>query len=97
MRANHFFDSHDINTNLKHIYYGNSIKNLEDIKKITNDKFIEEKIQSSEAWTYLKKLAKNLKLNEVQTIFSQKFRMQSLLQRQDRVCRLLGSSRSAFF
>ena len=97
VRANHFFDSHDINTNLKHIYYGNSIKNLEDIKKITNDKFIEEKIQSSEAWTYLKKLAKNLKLNEAQTIFSQKFRMQSLLQRQDRACMAFGvESRAPF-
>ena len=37
-----------------------------------------------------KKTAKNLKLNEVQTIFSQKFRMQSLLQRQDRACMAFG-------
>ena len=97
VRANQYFDSHDINKNLQHIYYGNSIKNLEDIKKITNDKFIEEKIQSSESWIYLKKLSKNLKLNEVQTIFSQKFRMQSLLQRQDRACMAFGvESRAPF-
>ena len=97
IRANQFFNLHDMDTNLKHIYYGSSIKNLSDIKKITNDKFIEDKIQSSEPWVYLKKLTKTFKLNEAQTIFSQKFRMQSLLQRQDRACMAFGvESRAPF-
>ena len=64
---------------------------------MTNDNLIEEKILSSDPWIYLKKLSKTFKLSEAQAIFSQKYRMQSLLQRQDRACMAFGvESRAPF-
>ena len=97
VKANDFFKSHDLNANLEHIYYGASKKNLNDVIKMTNDNLIEEKILSSDPWIYLKKLSKTFKLSEAQAIFSQKYRMQSLLQRQDRACMAFGvESRAPF-
>ena len=97
VKANNFFKLHDFNTNLKHIYFGASQKNFKDILRTINDKSIEEKILSSDPWRYLKKISKTLNLSEAQAIFSQKYRMQSLLQRQDRACMAFGvESRAPF-
>tara|TARA_B100001540_G_scaffold302408_1_gene309864 strand:+ start:121 stop:1935 length:1815 start_codon:yes stop_codon:yes gene_type:complete len=69
---------------LEHIYFGASLKDIDNIENITNHNFVDQ-IKSSKPWQWLNKY-KNLDLNTTQLLFSQKYRLQSLLQRQDRMC-----------
>lgn len=67
---------------LKEIYFGSGINNSDFISKITNDK--KTSFESSFSWKYLDKINKNFEIDTVQMLFSQKFRLGGLLQRQDR-------------
>ena len=55
------------------------------------------KVLNSSAWKYLNKVSKKFDLNTAQMLFSQKYRMQALLQRQDRAAMAFGvESRAPF-
>ena len=83
--------------NLRNIYYGSSYKDLDNISRIINCKYLEKKIYNSESWEYLKMISKKFDLNTTQMIFSQKYRMLGLLQRQDRAAMANGvESRAPF-
>lgn len=83
--------------NLENIFFGHSINNLNVIESILNDKFINEKIYSCNSWSWLNKISKKFDLNTTQVLFSQKYRMLGLLQRQDRAAMANGvESRAPF-
>lgn len=91
------FEKNNHDQNLSNIYYGSSYKDLENISKIINSKNLEKKIYNSESWEYLEMISKKFDLNTVQMIFSQKYRMLGLLQRQDRAAMANGvESRAPF-
>ena len=74
-----------------------SFKDVDTINKILNIKSLESKVISSSPWKYLNKISKKFDLNTSQMLFSQKYRMQALLQRQDRAAMACGvESRAPF-
>lgn len=67
---------------IKNIYFGSGIINKDIIKKITHNFFSD--FHDYDSWNYLIKIYKNFDYDTVQMLFSQKFRIIGLLQRQDR-------------
>ena len=85
------------NINLENIYFGAGIKDINIINKFLNSRSIKSKVLNSKPWKYLNSIEKKFDLNTVQMIFSQKYRMQALLQRQDRAAMAFGvESRAPF-
>lgn len=82
-RTNNNF-SNNFHKNMQSIFFGESFKDLDIIEKIVNTDDLLGKIFNSESWKYLNKISKYLDLNRAQMIFSQKYRLTGLLQRQDR-------------
>ena len=74
--------SHDRNTILSHLYFGGGIRHVQLIEKLT--KGVSEGPEASEAWLWLERHL-DQPLNLLQLVFSQKYRMQTLLQRHDRI------------
>tara|TARA_B100001013_G_C24613389_1_gene444152 strand:+ start:20 stop:1633 length:1614 start_codon:yes stop_codon:yes gene_type:complete len=68
---------------LQNIYFGAGINNIEIIAQLNNKSNTME-YQDSCSWKYLKKIYKDFDSDTVQILFSQKFRLIGLLQRQDR-------------
>ena len=68
---------------IKVLYYGGGIQNKELISQLVNSSEVANE-QDSEAWKWLKENI-NLEFNKLQLMYSQKYRLQMLLQRQDRV------------
>ena len=67
------------------------------ISSILKDKSVNEKILSSDSWLWLSKVSKKFNLNTSQLLFSQKYRLLGLLQRQDRATMAHGvESRAPF-
>lgn len=67
---------------ISHLYHGAGIKNLALINRLTNGLVAEK--EASQPWIWLEKHA-HQPLDLLQLVFSQKYRLQMLLQRQDRV------------
>ena len=74
----------DKKSSLSNIFFGHGINNLNMIKTILRDKSIIEKAHASSSWQWLNKITKKFDLNTSQLLFAQKYRLQGLLQRQDR-------------
>ncbi len=70
------------------MYFGGGKHSIDFIKKICSSKKQDHKM--SESWLWLEKNANKHPLEDLILMFSQKFRMQMLLQRQDRVGMLCG-------
>ena len=68
---------------IKVLYYGGGIQNKELISHLVKNSGVANE-QDSETWKWLKENI-NLEFNKLQLMYSQKFRLQMLLQRQDRV------------
>ena len=68
---------------MENIYFGSGLKNIDIIKNI-NNKGASENYQDSCSWKYLKKIINNFDTDTSQILFSQKYRLIGLLQRQDR-------------
>ena len=68
---------------IKVLYYGGGIQNKELISQLVNSSEVANE-QDSETWKWLKENI-NLEFNKLQLMYSQKYRLQMLLQRQDRV------------
>ncbi len=82
---------------LSKIYFGGSFKDVNTINKILNIRSLESEVFKSSPWKYLNKISKKFDLNTSQMLFSQKYRMQALLQRQDRAAMACGvESRAPF-
>ena len=73
--------SKDKNFILKHLYFGGGINNLNIISEITNF----DNYEDNETWQWLNHYYDKWSKDTLQMIYSQKFRLQSLLQRQDRI------------
>ena len=84
-----------LSKNLSEIYFGGSFKDIDTINKILNIKSLESKVLRSSPWKYLNKISKKFDLNTSQMLFSQKYRMQALLQRQDRAAMAWSRIQSA--
>jgi len=96
-RTNDLFLPGKTNANLENIYYGASIKDIKITNKILNTNSVKSKVLSSAPWGYLNEVRKKFDLNTAQMLFSQKYRMQALLQRQDRAAMAFGvESRAPF-
>jgi asparagine synthase (glutamine-hydrolysing) len=67
---------------LGNIYYGAGIDRVSDIEDLTYG--VSDKCEDTESWEWLSKYHSTWSNDTLQMIFSQKFRLQSLLQRQDR-------------
>jgi len=65
----------------KHLYFGGGIKNIDIINELT---YIDD-YKKYDSWQWIDKYCDNWSNDTLQMIYSQKFRLQSLLQRQDRV------------
>ena len=96
-RTNSLFEAGKTKSNLENIYYGSNTKDISMINKILNINSLETKVLNSSAWKYLNKVSRKFDLNTTQMLFSQKYRMQALLQRQDRAAMAFGvESRAPF-
>ncbi len=96
-RTNSLFEEGKTKSNLENIYYGSNTKDISIINKILNINSLETKVLNSSAWKYLNKVSRKFDLNTTQMLFSQKYRMQALLQRQDRAAMAFGvESRAPF-
>mgnify|MGYP000312396385 CR=1 FL=1 len=65
----------------RHLYYGGGIDNVGIINELTN----KDNSEKSESWQWIDKHFDHWSGDTLQLIYSQKFRLQALLQRQDRV------------
>lgn len=68
---------------IKILYYGGGMHSKELISKLVNNSYVADE-QDSTCWHWLKKNI-NVEFNKLQLMYSQKFRLQMLLQRQDRI------------
>tara|TARA_Y100000590_G_C15698427_1_gene1005957 strand:+ start:183 stop:2000 length:1818 start_codon:yes stop_codon:yes gene_type:complete len=83
--------------NIESIFFGHSINHLNIIESILGDKSIIEKVKASNSWLWLNEIMKKFDLNTAQFLFSQKYRLLGLLQRQDRASMAHGvESRAPF-
>ena len=73
---------------MEEIYFGAGKKNVELVKNLCGTKINGR--ESSAPWLWLDKNINKFSVDELLLIFSQKFRLQTLLQRQDRVGMLCG-------
>lgn len=68
---------------VKHLYYGGGVHNTGVVQELCGTAWSE--IEASEVWTWLSDQAESIPQNRLQLLFSQRYRLQTLLQRQDRI------------
>lgn len=73
--------NNDKNTNMKHLFFGGGVNNL----NIINDLTRRSNYHDLETWKWLDKHYSDWSFDKLQMVYSQKYRLESLLQRQDRV------------
>lgn len=96
-KTNLLFQEGKKKNNLTNIFFGHGINSLGMIEKILQEKSIIGKIYESSSWQWLNKISNKFDLNTSQLMFAQKYRLQGLLQRQDRASMAHGvESRSPF-
>ena len=70
---------------LKNIFFGGGVDKVDVIKKVLLKKGEKNNQSKSDSWVWLEKNYKKYNLDDLQLLFSQKFRLQILLHRNDRV------------
>jgi asparagine synthase (glutamine-hydrolysing) len=72
----------DRRSKIENAYYGGGIHNVDVVKELTNE--VADGVASSAPWRWLEENVDKWDFDIMQMIFSQKYRLQTLLQRQDR-------------
>lgn len=68
---------------LRHLYFGGGLASMGDIRELTQG--VAEGAEATQPWRWLDENLDRWPLHDLQAVYSQKYRLQILLQRQDRI------------